>query len=178
MLTNSQCDRAFPCSNCVARNKQSLCQYENESARKQQLLEERTNASSDDSILNSIKPAESETAAQVSAFGYAKSNGNNNTTLGIFKKIENHDADQSSLISTPPLGSIDHSGLQGKYKNLIRQLPGKPYIEKLIVTYFREVNYQYYPLDESLFRDLLAKWNNLSFSTLNRGVCIWSLLRL
>lgn len=164
-----KCDRAFPCSNCVARNKQSLCRYENESARKQQLLEESRNAPSHDGLSYDTKPIESETVAQVHAFGYAKSNGNNNTTLGIFKKIENHESGTSSLIPAPASNGAENSGLQGKYKNLIRQLPSKPYIEKLIVTYFREVNYQYYPLDEGIFRDLLKRWESLSFSTLNRG---------
>jgi hypothetical protein len=72
-------------------------------------------------------------------------------------------------VPAPLSSSIDHSGLQSKYKNLIRQLPSKVYIEKLIVTYFHEYNYQYYPLDEGIFRDQLKSWNNLSFSTLNRG---------
>lgn len=166
-----QCDRASPCSNCVARNKQSLCQYENESARKQQLLEESANRSAEDGgIYSVIKPAESDSAAQqMSAFGYAKSNGNNNTTLGIFKKIEDYDADPSALISNSPSNFTNHGGLREEYKSLIRQLPSKPFIEKLVTNYFQEVNYQYYPLDEGIFRDLLNSWNNLSFSTLNKG---------
>jgi hypothetical protein len=164
-----KCDRASPCSNCVARNKQSLCHYENESARKAQLLEESNAASSDDGgAFGVIKPAESDEAAQVTAFGYAKSNGNNNTTLGIFKKLETHDADSPSLHTTF-IGMPDHSGLKEKYKSLIRQLPSKPYIEKLVATFFREVNWQYYPLDEGTFRDNLKSWHNLSFSTLNKG---------
>ena len=165
----TQCDRASPCSNCVARNKQSLCHYENESARKQQLLEESVNRSADEGgVYSVIKPAESNTAAQFSAFGYAKSNGSNNTTLGIFKKIEDTDTN-GALISNLHSTSADHSGLREKYKSLIRQLPAKPFIEDLVNTYFQEVNLQYYPLDEGIFRDLLKSWNNLSFSTLNKG---------
>ncbi|KAH6662012.1 hypothetical protein B0J14DRAFT_554469 [Halenospora varia] len=166
-----KCDRASPCSNCVVRGKQSLCHYENESARKQQLLEESSSAASvNGGAYSVIKPSESETAAQVTAFGYAKTGGSNNTTLGIFKKIENHDADASAaLMSQMPSHFPDQSGLREKYKSMIRQLPSKQYIEKLLVTYFREVNYQYYPLDEGIFRDLLQDWYNLSFSTLNKG---------
>lgn len=164
-----KCDRAFPCSNCVARNKESVCHYENESARKQQLLEEKTNGSSqEDRAYGGIK-LESDSAAQVSAFGYAKSNGNNNTTLGIFKKIESHEADLDGVLPQPAMSGVDHSGLREKYKSLIRQLPSKTYIEKLLPTYFREVNYHYYPLDEGTFRDLLKSWYSLSFSTLNKG---------
>jgi hypothetical protein len=164
-----QCDRASPCSNCVARNKHSLCHYENESARKQQLLEESVNRSAEEGgVYSVIKPAESNTAEQFSAFGYAKSNGSNNTTLGIFKKIEDTDTN-GALISNLQSTSADHSGLREKYKSLIRQLPAKPFIEGLVKTYFQEVNLQYYPLDEGIFRDLLKSWNSLSFSTLNKG---------
>ena len=119
-------------------------------------------------VYSVIKPAESNTAAQFSAFGYAKSNGSNNTTLGIFKKIEDTDTN-GALISNLHSTSADHSGLREKYKSLIRQLPAKPFIEDLVNTYFQEVNLQYYPLDEGIFRDLLKSWNNLSFSTLNKG---------
>ncbi|CZR65968.1 uncharacterized protein PAC_15868 [Phialocephala subalpina] len=165
-----KCDRASPCSNCVARNKQSLCQYENESARKAQLAEEGAAASSDDGgPFGVIKPAESDEAAQVTAFGYAKSNGNNNTTLGIFKKLETHDAQSPSLTAPFMSAMPDQSGLKEKYKSYIRQLPSKPYIEKLVATFFREVNWQYYPLDEGTFRELLKNWHNLSFQTLNKG---------
>src|SRR5258707_1150184 len=56
-LLTLQCDRASPCSNCVVRNKQSLCHYENESARKQQLLEESINRSAEDGgVYSVIKP--------------------------------------------------------------------------------------------------------------------------
>ncbi|RDL35460.1 Zn2 DNA-binding protein [Venustampulla echinocandica] len=173
-----KCDRSSPCSNCIARNKQSLCHYENESARKQQLLEEKNTAAATSlhggafSVIRPNDPdrdADTDTAAQVTAFGYAKSNGNINTTLGIFKKIEKHDAGESSLLAHPAAGASDQSGLREKYKSLIRQLPSKPYIEQLLPTYFREVNYQYYPLDEGIFRDHLQNWYNLSFSTLNKG---------
>jgi hypothetical protein len=158
----TQCDRASPCSNCVARNKQSLCHYENESARKQQLLEESVNRSADEGgVYSVIKPAESNTAAQFSAFGYAKSNGSNNTTLGIFKKIEDTDTN-GALISNLHSTAADHSGLREKYKSLIRQLPAKPFIEDLVKTYFQEVNLQYYPLDEGIFRDLLKSWSCLA----------------
>jgi len=167
---NSQCDRESPCSNCIARNKQGLCHYENESARKQQLLEDNaTTASVNGGAFSVIKPNEADSLSQVTAFGYNKSNGNNNTTLGIFKKIQTHDAETSG--QTPKLQAEipDQSGLREKYKSLIRQLPSKEYIEKLLPTFFREVNYQYYSLDEGLFRDHLANWHGLSFSTLNKG---------
>jgi hypothetical protein len=63
----------------------------------------------------------------------------------------------------------EQTGLREKYKNLIRQLPSKPYIDKLLVTFFREVNYQYYSIDEGIFRDHLQDWHNLPFATINKG---------
>ncbi|TVY75611.1 Multidrug resistance regulator [Lachnellula suecica] len=165
-----KCDRESPCSNCVARNKHSLCHYENESARKQQLLEDSAStASVNGGAFSVIKPNEVDQVAQFTAFGYNKSNGNNNTTLGLFKKIQTQDADPSGQMPRIQADLPDQSGLREKYKSLIRQLPSKEYIEKLLPTYFREVNYQYYPLDEAVFRDHLANWHSLSFSTLNRG---------
>lgn len=114
-----------------------------------------------------VKPVESASAAQMSNFGYTNSNGNNNTTLGIFKKIEGTDTDTLSPVQQQ--STYGPSGLKEKYKSFIRQLPSKQYIEQLIVTFFREINYQYSALDESTFRDLLRDWHNLSFSTLNKG---------
>ncbi|EKD19533.1 fungal specific transcription factor domain-containing protein [Drepanopeziza brunnea f. sp. 'multigermtubi' MB_m1] len=164
-----KCDRQNPCSNCVARNKQGLCRYESESARKQQLLDESANGSAEEGALFHHAQQESETAAQVSAFGYAKSSGTTNTALGIFKKIENLDADPSSRLPNMASSSSEYGGLREKYKSMIRQLPAKPYIEQLVACFFREVNWQYCPLDEGPFRDLLKNWHSLSFSTLNKG---------
>lgn len=118
-----------------------------------------------------IKPneADSDSAVQITGLGYAKPNGNINTTLGIFQKIEKHDSDANLLLSGYSNTERDQSGLREKYKSLIRQLPSRPYIENLLDTYFREYNYQYFPLDEGIFRDHLNNWNNLSFATLNKG---------
>lgn len=65
--------------------------------------------------------------------------------------------------------TAENAGLREKYKSLIRQLPSRQYIDMLLKTFFREVNFQYYALDEGTFRDHLRNWNNLSFSTLNKG---------
>ncbi|EDN90774.1 predicted protein [Sclerotinia sclerotiorum 1980 UF-70] len=44
-------NRSFPYSHCAVRNKQSACHYGTESAKKQQLLGDKTNTSSDDGEL-------------------------------------------------------------------------------------------------------------------------------
>jgi hypothetical protein len=111
--------------------------------------------------------------APLPALGYSKSNGNFNSTLEIFKikncGNENHSTDSPPLLLRLSRDRADHGELKEKYKSLIRQLPSKPYLETLSRTYFREVNYEYYPLDEDIFRDHLKDWNNLSFSTLSKG---------
>ena len=132
------------------------------------MLEEKTYGANGEGAYGIIK-VEFDSAAQVSAFGYAKSNGSNNTTLGIFKKIKDCESDLPAAVSSPSTSGVDHSGLREKYKSLIRQLPTKIFIEKLLPVYFREVNYHYYPLDEGTFRDHLKNWHSLPFSTLNKG---------
>jgi len=104
--------------------------------------------------------------AQVSALGYLKLNGSYTTTLGLFQKIES--ANDTPFMTGPPY-TDNHSGLREKYKSLVRQLPSKDFIDKLLQTYFHDANFQYYPLDEGIFRDHLKNWNGLSFSTLNKG---------
>ncbi|KAM0179457.1 hypothetical protein ACHAPC_008047 [Botrytis cinerea] len=161
------CDRQFPCSNCVNRNKQDVCQYENESARKQQLLDDLR--SSDNTEYGKNSQVESDSVAKVSALGYAKSNGtHSNTTLGIFKKIE-AEVNDGAAVTSHSITTSENAGLREKYKSLIRQLPSRPAIDMLLKTFFHEVNFQYYALDEGTFRDHLRNWNNLSFATLNKG---------
>jgi hypothetical protein len=132
-------------------------------------LEESTNTSSDGGGSFGVIKLQSESIAQVSAFGFAKPNGNNNTTLEIFRKIWSHDTDPRSFISKFTLTAIDNSGIREKYKSLIRQLPSKRIVENLLKPFFREVNHQYYPLDEGIFRDHLKDWNSLSFSALKNA---------
>lgn len=81
-----QCDRSNPWSNCFVRNKQSACHYKDNSASKEQLLEESTNLSLADGGSLWVIKLKSKSIAQVSAFGFAKPNGNNNTTRS-FRKI-------------------------------------------------------------------------------------------
>jgi hypothetical protein len=110
---------------------------------------------------------ESDSAAQLSALGYAKSNGHN--SLGIFRKIENHESDGKALRSSMTLSQPDYNGLKEKYKSLVRQLPAKNFVDQLLVTFFEEVNWHYSPVDKDLFMEQLRNWNKVSFSVLNRG---------
>jgi hypothetical protein len=110
---------------------------------------------------------ESDTAAQLSTLGYAKSNGHN--SLGIFRKIENHEGDGKALRSSMTLGQPDYNGLKERYKSLVRLLPAKNFVDQLLVTFFEEVNWHYSSVDKDLFMEQLQNWNKVSFSVLNRG---------
>lgn len=52
---------------------------------------------------------------------------------------------------------------------MVRQLPARDYVDKLIATFFQEVNWHYSPLDKDFFMEQLQNWNSVSFSVLNRG---------
>ncbi len=110
---------------------------------------------------------ESDSAAQLSALGYAKSNGHN--SLGIFRKIEDHEGDGKALRSSMTLCQPDYNGLKERYKSLVRQLPSKNFVDLLLVTFFEEVNWHYSPVDKDFFMEQLQNWNKVSFSVLNRG---------
>jgi hypothetical protein len=93
--------------------------------------------------------------------------GDSNNSYGILRKIE--DRDGQTIPTVESLCQPDFNGLRERYKGLIKQLPAKDYVDRLVVTFFREVNWHYTPLDEDIFMDQLQEWNNLTFSTLNQG---------
>jgi len=56
-----------------------------------------------------------------------------------------------------------------RYKSLIRQLPARTYIDKLVDIYFKSFNWQYYGLDRDIFDKQLAEWYRLPFNLLTTG---------
>ncbi|GAW25783.1 putative fungal specific transcription factor domain-containing protein [Rosellinia necatrix] len=57
--------------------------------------------------------------------------------------------------------------MRERYKSLIRQLPARTYVEKLVDIYFHDVNWQYFGIDEPLLRNLMHKWYSLPFNVLS-----------
>lgn len=110
---------------------------------------------------------ESDTAAQLSDLGYARSNGHN--SLGIFRKIENHEGGGKALRSLMTLRQPDYNGLKERYKSLVRLLPAKNFVDQLLVTFFEEINWHCSSIDKDFFMEQLQNWNKVSFSVLNRG---------
>lgn len=90
--------------------------------------------------------------------------------MGFLKQIETANGDILSSASAKPsthnsLG--DDFTLREKYKSLIRQLPAKIYIDKLVEIYMRGLNWQYSSIDPDVFRQQLDKWTNLPFAVLS-----------
>lgn len=159
-----QCDRKLPCTNCQSRSKESSCRYETGTPI---LRTDRKAAPSSSGSSNHDRPSEPpETKTATAAdFGYSASAGSS-STLGILRKIEN--AAGAPLDGLPSeIPSEESYDMRERYKSLIRQLPAKTYVEKLVDLYFHDVNWQYFGIDEPLIRGLIDKWYSLPFNVLS-----------
>ncbi|KAF4447779.1 Oleate activated transcription factor 3 [Fusarium austroafricanum] len=89
--------------------------------------------------------------------------------MGILKRIETltdgEDGPPDITSSESSRGSPGKElALREKYKAIIRQLPARNYIEKLVEMYMRGFNWQYYAIDPDIFYAQLYEWNSLPFS--------------
>jgi hypothetical protein len=103
---------------------------------------------------------------KVADFGYSQTGA---STLGFLKKIEGSDPREPLSRLQTNAAQTDHFNTRERYKSLIRQLPARTYVEKLVELYFVHFNWQYYGIDEDVFRRQLQEWNNLPFSLLTNG---------
>lgn len=78
---------------------------------------------------------------EMANFGYA---GMGTSTLGFLKRIDDVQTPGESL-SSLAMGreNTAYFGTRERYKSLVRQLPARPYIEKLVDIYFKDFNWQY-----------------------------------
>ncbi|KAE9575870.1 hypothetical protein CGMCC3_g8108 [Colletotrichum fructicola] len=153
-----KCDRDLPCANCKSRNKQDACKYETGAP----TAKEHRKAEVEGSRMTQVQSL-SNVAAN---WGYSHAGA---STLGLMRKIESANGDGSMSHLSGATQMEDQFATKERYKSLIRQLPAKGYIEKLIEVYFREFNWQYYALEEDLFMQQFAEWNNLPFSVLSNS---------
>jgi len=101
---------------------------------------------------------------KVADFGYSPTGA---STLGFLKRIDNANPEEPlARLAGDAAQPGGHYGTRERYKSLIRQLPARTYIDKLVSIYFRDFNWQYYPLDEDVFMKQMAEWNNMSFGVL------------
>ncbi|KAI0555755.1 hypothetical protein F4679DRAFT_519771 [Xylaria curta] len=158
-----KCDRKLPCTNCQSRNKESSCRYETGTPIVKTDPKGASASSNDD---RPPEPHESTAkTAPAADFGYSASAG---STLGFLRKIEN--AAGAPLAGMPSEIPVEESyDMRERYKSLIRQLPARTYVEKLIDVYFHDVNWQYFGIDEPLTRSLMNKWYSLPFNVLSNS---------
>lgn len=165
-----KCDRSLPCTNCVSRNKQDACRYETgaptakaaqEPGVEQQVApaaaEARRHARSSKYDIDPRLVAAAATAATVGTgigadsagegvegtstnFGYS---GTGASTLGFLKRIDDGGESLASLAMGARDNNTAYFGTRERYKSLVRQLPARPYIEKLVDIYFKDFNWQY-----------------------------------
>lgn len=102
-------------------------------------------------------------SSMAASWGYAQTGP---STIGFLKKIEMAEASDEDATSGLPARDArqDTFAVREKYKGLIRQLPAKVFIDKLVVMFMQEFNWQYYFVDPDIFAKQLKEWNSLPFS--------------
>lgn len=185
-----QCDRGLPCGNCKSRGKESSCIYEAgaptaKQTHQQQHSQQNTKLSPalSNSSVKQVEPSpprrsgspnnipkepNEPLSSKVADWGYAH---NGASTMGILKRIESITDGEAVTSRMPEESSRGSPGkelaLREKYKAIIRQLPARNYIEKLIEMYMHGFNWQYYPIDPDILYAQLETWNSLPFSVLS-----------
>ncbi|KAH8677278.1 humps family-domain-containing protein [Xylariales sp. PMI_506] len=165
--SKQKCDRKLPCGNCISRGKQASCRYETGTPLTKDHAErnhvEQSTSRSERSPDDSSPTIPMKAAAD---FGYSQ---NGASTLGFLKKIEGVSGAGESLssVAAGDAQEADHFGSRERYKSLVRHLPARTFVDKLVDRYFLDFNWMYYGVDESIFRDLLNQWYNLPFHVLS-----------
>jgi hypothetical protein len=164
-----RCDRKLPCTNCVSRGKQASCRYEtgtplsrDQPGRKGSgQLSSADRSPSDGGNINPIpiKPAD---------FGYSNSAPGAASTLGFLKKIESVGATALSQVQAAN-DEGEHYGSRERYKSLVRHLPARTFVERLVNIYFSDFNWMYFALDEAEFHEHLEQWYQLPFHLLSNA---------
>lgn len=102
------------------------------------------------------------------ALGYTQAGA---STLGFLKRIETQDGSDdsgagSSSAQSLPVSTRDSFTVKEKFKGLIRQLPARTYLDRLISIFMSTFNYQYYTIDPDIFYAQLEEWHALPFKLL------------
>ncbi|KHO01940.1 uncharacterized protein MAM_00941 [Metarhizium album ARSEF 1941] len=170
------CDRKLPCANCRSRNRETFCSYDpnartSDSANttsNNDVLVPRTSPSSQlpPFLSSSAPPKIAEPLSTTAAtWGYGQTGA---STISFLKKIEMAPLsdDRSSLSALSPASTSreDSFAVRERYKSLVRHLPAKVFIDKLVAMCLREFNWQYYFVDPDVFYVQLLEWNSLPFS--------------
>ncbi|KJZ80333.1 hypothetical protein HIM_00183 [Hirsutella minnesotensis 3608] len=164
---SSQCDRELPCANCRARNRESACTYEPGAPTARHLEQRRAEAWTREDRRRDGSRSEEPLSAVVAAWGYGQTGA---STVAILKQIESADGDPADgAVNVPATGLKSNDfAVQEKYKGLVRQLPARPYVNKLIDIFLSRFNWQYDFVQPDIFIRQLDEWNRLPFGVLSR----------
>lgn len=104
--------------------------------------------------------SESSKGHQISKLGYARTGS---STADFLDRIDVDDDEVMGELEMCP--TVSHGDLWGRYKSLVEQLPTRECIVRLTDFYFQKINWQYYVLDESSFRQQLHAWYRLDLQS-------------
>ncbi|RFU74917.1 fungal specific transcription factor domain-containing [Trichoderma arundinaceum] len=162
-VKNDDCDGKLPCCDCKLRDRASGCRYADGVVPRQQ-----GRISPYNSVTSSIHSPSSTTsivatdpdsgkAPSISKLGYVRTGA---STVDFLDRIDVSVDEAMNQLGT--CRAADSNGdLWERYKPLIKELPPSAYIDSLVDYYFRRINWQYYALDESSFREQLHAWFQL-----------------
>ncbi|CAK7209541.1 hypothetical protein SCUCBS95973_000475 [Sporothrix curviconia] len=71
-----------------------------------------------------------------------------------------HPSFDHQLYQRPQIG--DPYGTAHRYRSLVRELPPRPAIDRLVNIYFKMFNWNYYAIDEDIFYKQLADWSDVA----------------
>lgn len=171
-----KCDRKLPCTNCVSRGKQATCRYETGAPVARERKESDPQQENDDSPSTADGSTNGvgggHMPVKAADFGYSNGSGNGASTLSFLKKIEGAGSGEP-LSSVGAVGDMlqdgEYFGSRERYKSLVRHLPARTFVEKLIDIYFREFNWMYYAVDEAELLEQLEQWYQLPFHLLSNA---------
>ncbi|KAK3344125.1 fungal-specific transcription factor domain-containing protein [Lasiosphaeria hispida] len=161
-----KCDRRLPCTNCVSRNKEGACRYETGAPTARD--HSRKHSKSGGLVSPDPEPVVDSIPTKVANFGYSRTGA---SILGFLQKIEGADPNTPLANLQPDGGQHGDGGFntRERYKSLIRLLPARNFIDKLVDIFFRSFNWQYSGLDRDVFDKQLAEWYRLPFNLLTIG---------
>ena len=148
LADDPKCDRELPCSNCKFRNKESACRYESTTSRP---------LSHDPA-----RPLRFDSPRDSAEQPYAR-RATESPLAATTQKLN------STHLSASPPQALDPEVQRRRYKDLVRQLPTGPLVDHLVEVYFRDINWQYYPLEHSEFLWQLAEWRRTPLHVFSSG---------
>lgn len=169
----------MPCANCRSRNKESACTYESEpKTHKGPAAQPPAPRAHDGASASPPRHAQTDTDSSsgkgkdeaplsnfAASLGYSS---NTASTMSFLKRLESPAPASLEQATAHGTGSEHYQHItKEKFRSLIKQLPAKSYMDKLIPVYFEKFNYQYYALDPSVFDEQLREWHSIPFRTLS-----------